>query len=205
MPFPGGDADKAGNRYEALWTVRCLLQILKGEARNITLELLGKEWQGVEFKLETNNGIEYHQVKRQNGSSGHWKISDLASNSVLSTAQSILSIDTSVNFKFIPQDSVANLPELNHRASATQSYDDFKAAIEPKEHTSAFQRLVTAYWRVSEEQAFDYLKRFYRVTISEDELRDFIKALASTLIEGNTGITGGITGNNWGWNNWGQE
>ena len=27
MSFPGGDADKAGNRYEALWTVRCLLQI----------------------------------------------------------------------------------------------------------------------------------------------------------------------------------
>ena len=27
MQFPGGDADKAGNRYEALWTVRCLLQI----------------------------------------------------------------------------------------------------------------------------------------------------------------------------------
>jgi len=117
MPFPGGDADKAGNRYEALWTVRCLLQILKGEARNITLELIGNEWQGVEFKLETDDATEYHQVKRQNGSDGRWTIADLAGNSVLSTAKSVMAIDNSVKFKFISQDSVANLPELNRHLS----------------------------------------------------------------------------------------
>ena len=71
MPFPGGDADKAGNRYEALWTVRCLLQILKGEARNITLELLGKEWQGVEFKLETSNVTEYYGINH------NWRLTSL--------------------------------------------------------------------------------------------------------------------------------
>lgn len=184
MPFPGGGADKAGNRYEALWTVRCLLQILKGEAQNITLELLGNEWQGVEFKLETNNTFEYHQVKRQNGSDGRWTIADLAGKSVLSTAKSVISSDDSVIFKFISQDSVANLPELNHRASETGSYDKFKVAINPKDHTEAFNKFVD-YWAVPEEQAFGYLSRFYCETISENQLREFIKAIAATLIEGN--------------------
>jgi hypothetical protein len=32
MPLPGGDADKAGNRYELRWTVRQLIRLLTDEA-----------------------------------------------------------------------------------------------------------------------------------------------------------------------------
>jgi len=185
MPYPGGDADKAGNRYEALWTIYCLLQILKGDVRSITLELLGDEWHGVEFKLETNGYTEYHQVKRQNSSDGRWTIADLASKSVLDTVKSILASDYSAKFKFISQDSVAYLPELHHRASSANSYDEFnRVALNATEHSGAF-KTICKYWAESEELSYSYLRRFEFAFISENELRDFIKAIATTLIAGN--------------------
>jgi len=57
MPTQGGDADKAGNRYESLWTVDHLIRILTDEAVSLTLEPLGgDESQGIEFVLELIKG-----------------------------------------------------------------------------------------------------------------------------------------------------
>lgn len=185
MPFPGGDADKAGNRYEALWTVNCLLKILKGEAQSITLEEIGDQWHGVEFKFETVTATEYHQVKRQNGADGLWTIANLNQNGVLGTAKSILANDCSVKFKFVSQDSVANLPELNHRALSVSNYDEFNShALKANEHKQAFHK-ISNFWTEHDEQSYNYLRRFYCETISEDTLRDLIKAIATTLIVGN--------------------
>lgn len=37
MPLPGGPSDKAGNRYEARWTVVCIAQVLRGDYESIRL------------------------------------------------------------------------------------------------------------------------------------------------------------------------
>ena len=72
MPLPGGDADKAGNRFELRWTVRQLIRLLTGGAAWIQLEPIGAEGERVEFRLERNDGrIEAHQVKRQQAGKGH--------------------------------------------------------------------------------------------------------------------------------------
>ena len=65
MPLPGGPSDKAGNRYEYLWTVSCMMRVMNGEADSIHLEPAGDEGAGIEFTVRGSFGNEYHQVKRQ--------------------------------------------------------------------------------------------------------------------------------------------
>ncbi|POZ52019.1 tetratricopeptide repeat protein [Methylovulum psychrotolerans] len=185
MPYPGGGADKMGNYYEALWTVYCLLRILKGEATGITLEPLGDEGDGVEFKLEINSGSEYHQVKRQNGSAGHWKLPKLNAKGVLAAAKAKLGRDEAAQFWFISQDSVANLPELCERAVSAANYDIFKTfALDAAVHSSAFAQLC-AYWDMPDERVYACLRCVRVETLSEDTLLELVKALAATLVSGN--------------------
>ncbi|ASF44786.1 tetratricopeptide repeat protein [Methylovulum psychrotolerans] len=185
MPYPGGGADKMGNYYEALWTVYCLLRILKGEATGIILEPLGDEGDGVEFKLETNSGSEYHQVKRQNGSAGHWKLPELNAKGVLAAAKAKLSKDEAAQFRFISQDSVANLPELCGRAVTAADYDAFKTfALDAEVHSTAFAQLC-AYWDMPDERVYACLRCVRVETLSEDTLLELVKALAATLVSGN--------------------
>ncbi len=74
MPLTGGPADKAGNRYEATWTVVCMSRVLSGEYDSIRLEPPGSEGKGVEFWLRRGDAREYHQVKRRGAGSGHWTL-----------------------------------------------------------------------------------------------------------------------------------
>jgi hypothetical protein len=77
MPLPGGDADKAGNRYELRWTVRQFIRLLTDDAVWIELEPVGEEGDRIEFCLCRSDGeIEVHQVKRQQAGKAHWTIAD---------------------------------------------------------------------------------------------------------------------------------
>ena len=40
MPRAGGEADKLGNRYEAIWTVDRLLDLLAGRVVSVIIESL---------------------------------------------------------------------------------------------------------------------------------------------------------------------
>jgi hypothetical protein len=61
----GGEADKLGNAYEGLWTVYNALDVLRGRAREITVEPL-QNGEGVEFVKVRNDGSpEFHSVKIQ--------------------------------------------------------------------------------------------------------------------------------------------
>ena len=76
MPRPGGEADKLGNQYEAIWTVDAVLDVFLGKAISITVEAFGEESEGVEFHLETpDKKIQFHSVKRQK-QGGDWSVAD---------------------------------------------------------------------------------------------------------------------------------
>lgn len=186
MPFPGGDADKIGNRYEALWTVNCLLRILNEDANSILIEQIGEQWEGVEFSLRLSESTEHHQVKRQNGSKGHWPLATLSSNKVLGNAKDILRIDPNSSFIFISTDKIAKLPELIHRANRCQNdYEQFiNDAIKPKIHATAFERLHEYLDLADKAESFTFLKQFKTETIGETALLELIEAKASTLIKG---------------------
>lgn len=81
MPVSGGAADKLGNRYEALWAIDQLLQIVDDAARWLTLEPLDpNEARGIEFVVgRTEGSIEYWSVKRQTTKAAGWTLAVLAS------------------------------------------------------------------------------------------------------------------------------
>jgi hypothetical protein len=92
MPTQGGDADKAGNRYETLWVIHHLLRILGDEIRSIVSEpLQSGESRGVEFVLQMLDGSkEYWSIKRQRAGSSGWTLAALTASSTTS-GRSILS------------------------------------------------------------------------------------------------------------------
>ena len=50
MPLAGGASDKFGNRYEGLWTVHCMLDVLEERAYSIRFEPPAT-WEAIEAKL----------------------------------------------------------------------------------------------------------------------------------------------------------
>jgi len=84
MPLPGEAANKFGIEYEALWTARCLIDVMAEKSSWIHLVPAGKEGTGVEFKLSQSGTIECHQVKRQQSDKGSWSLADLDEENVLS-------------------------------------------------------------------------------------------------------------------------
>ena len=77
MPRAGGESDKLGNRYEGLWTVHNLLEVLDGEAIALEPEPYD-EAKGIEFIKTLPDGVqEFHSVKRQRPGAG-WRLADLA-------------------------------------------------------------------------------------------------------------------------------
>jgi hypothetical protein len=81
MTLPGGGADKLGNRYEGIWTVLQMLEVLEARAQSIHLEPPGVEGNGVEFILERETGRESHQTKIRSGN--RWTLPVLFSEGVL--------------------------------------------------------------------------------------------------------------------------
>src|ERR1017187_6559568 len=76
MPRAGGESDKLGNRYEGLWTVHNLLDVLAGDAVALEPEAY-EESKGIEFiKTKRDNSREFHSVKRQRTGAG-WTLSAL--------------------------------------------------------------------------------------------------------------------------------
>jgi len=59
----GGAADKAGFIHESLWGVRCMVDVLNGEAASIRIETPGDD--GAEFYLQRGSVREHWQAKRQ--------------------------------------------------------------------------------------------------------------------------------------------
>ena len=80
MPVSGGAADKFGNRYEVLWAIDQLLQIVDGTAVHLVFEPLDPdESRGVEFTVATTCGTtDYWSVKRQTTGASGWTLALLA-------------------------------------------------------------------------------------------------------------------------------
>ena len=53
MPIAGGAAAKYGDRYEGRWTVRCLIEILSGDAANLTWNRRASLGEGAESRPST--------------------------------------------------------------------------------------------------------------------------------------------------------
>lgn len=150
MPYLGGDADKFGNRYEARWTVKCLLSILKGEFERMRVEPPMEN--DVEFWIETSSAIQYHQVKRQNSSAARWRISELHSRGILRTFWEKTS-QPNYSFIFVSTDPVEHLAEIIDRARRSIDLDEFQNELS-KELNDGFVYMIEKLETTSQ-QLFD--------------------------------------------------
>ena len=57
MPRRDGEADKLGNRYEGLWTVDAVLDVLDGEFVELTVQQLGDEEITPAYNMQTNGTL----------------------------------------------------------------------------------------------------------------------------------------------------
>ncbi len=129
MPLPGGDADKAGNRYELRWTVRQFIRLLTGKAAWIHLEPIGADGERIEFRLGSQDGgIEAHQVKRQLAGKDHWTIADLDRVGVLEGVRK-QTVDGDADFVFVSTQAPKSLPELRDRAESVPDFAAFLASL----------------------------------------------------------------------------
>ena len=78
MPRSGGESDKLGNRYEAIWTIGRLLEMVDGRSESLTVEPFGDEALGIEFVVtHLDRSREFHSAKRQRAQ-GEWSLAVLA-------------------------------------------------------------------------------------------------------------------------------
>ena len=67
----GGLYSKLGNRYEALWLVLKLLEVLGGHGKSLKVEGIGGAFAGFEVCFELEGYSEWHQTKI-NGAGANW-------------------------------------------------------------------------------------------------------------------------------------
>jgi len=95
MPYEkSGRADKLGNKYEGLFTVKFLLKLIEEEASSITIEPVGDEEEGVDLWVKNkDSSTEYYQCKGRNASNENWRMGDLAAIGIFSKAKKQLDAD----------------------------------------------------------------------------------------------------------------
>jgi hypothetical protein len=107
--LPGGPADKAGLKHEALWGVVGMVSVLAGEAEAIRIEEPGTD--GAEFYLEHLGRAEHWQAKRQVIGQKTWSLQLLKTEGVLGFFRQRVDAGESCVFA-----SITDAPELRSLA-----------------------------------------------------------------------------------------
>lgn len=179
MPRTGGEADKFGNRYESLWTVDAVLDLMEGKYTELTVEPLGDEAAGIEFVATYPSGNpEYHSIKRQH-SRGNWTVNALTHTG--SNGRSILGDlvrkvqDEDATAVFSSGTSADELERLIEGALSSGSLQHFRKRIEKNARLSArfYDRLAPICG--GEEGAYETLRRLCVRTANEPLLKQKVE------------------------------
>jgi len=128
MPLPWEPSDKIGNRYEANWTIYCLIRIYEGDYDSIHLEPTGDIGDKIEFILKSKNKTEFHQVKRQT-SNGKWTPKSIKN--ILKAFYQKFNKDQNICCKFISTTSASELSELSERSCIYDFEIGFESLSKP--------------------------------------------------------------------------
>ena len=148
---PGGAADKAGNRYERLWMVLRVLDLLDGEVRRVRWEPPGAVGVGAEWVLEGDGAVWVEQVKDR---AHRWTIRKLKTEHVLAVAKA--HIDQGRRFRFLTSSDAAELETLADRARRSESFADYGEFLSGGLRAD-FQSVADS-WGVSQESAWSVLQ-----------------------------------------------
>ncbi|MFJ5228790.1 hypothetical protein ACIQBJ_02715 [Kitasatospora sp. NPDC088391] len=184
-PRPGGESDKFGNRYEGAWTVRQALDVLLGKARSITLEPLSPLGDGVEFVCHRDNGVQAHQVKRQNRNANSWTVLSLREKGIWENLR--LHVDAGRTFHFISTIPAGIVEELTDRARRADNATVFRREWLSAELGEQFDVLASDVVYGSADEAWRMLRGLRVEWPNERELADTNAVLAEQVLTGASG------------------
>ena len=175
MPRPGGEADKLGYDFEAVWTVSAVLDVFEGASEAITVEPLGDSSLGVEFYVEGSDGSrQFHSVKRQK-SGGDWSIADLCRPD-RTTGRSVLgdlflksTSDVNIKTCFVSSTGANELREMSERASRTRNATQLLRSLSPSLQAKFKDRLVPVCGN-DESRPFTFLRNLEVILQSHQHL-----------------------------------
>ncbi|WP_433598079.1 hypothetical protein ACQPXH_20115 [Nocardia sp. CA-135953] len=186
-PRRGGESDKIGNSYEALWTASRLLEVLAGEVEWVRPEPLGDLGKHVEFVLKRRDGIiEAHQVKRQSRNNNEWTVGALTTLKIWTTAGH--HADRGHEFHFVSMVPFRKLQELTDRIRNSDDYRSFVAEALPPDLSDLFTTLAGKY--PTPEDTYRILRQFRLHLVDDMEISRHITVLTQCLLEGGTGQQG---------------
>jgi hypothetical protein len=181
-PRVGGEADKFGNRYEGVWTVRQLLYVLAGRVDSITVEEPGELGEGVEFTVRRGDETEVHQSKRQLGSANGWTVRSLDREGVLNAARRHVAAGR--RFHFISVIPARDLDELADRARRSNDLETFiNKMLDGVKLRQDYDYLSSKVYG-SAQTAWETLQGTFARWPDEREVRDGNAALVGLLLEG---------------------
>ena len=167
MPRRGGEAAQAGFRYQDLWAVDAVLDLIDGAVTDLEVEPRGDEDAGIDlYVTRAPSDHEYHSVKRRQPA-GNWTLSRLAAKET--TGRSILGdlvakIQEGRLGVFCSGTSASDLEWLIEHARASNSWPDFEERILSNARISEdfYKRVVPA---------CDYSKKSAHVALTRLRLR----------------------------------
>ena len=171
--IPGGIADKLGNRYEAKWLVRSLIDVIADKSEWLKFEGVETEYQGFEFAVARGDITEWHQTKIISPA-GNWTVNALKKEGVLKAFANRLSADENAHCFFVSQDTAKDFRTLTKKARTANSHEQY-AEILSEGQNKSFQQLKKE-WQQPDEVVFDWLKRSHVEIIPERELDSFIES-----------------------------
>lgn len=169
--FAGGIADKLGNRYEAKWLVRQLLDVIGGRAQSLRFEGISDSFRGFEFAIRRAGRVEWHQTKINNPN-GNWTIGALQREGVLSAFKTRLSADANDLCVFVSQDPAKDISALAEKAKIASNAKEYEEALGDG-HAAKFDELQRV-WAVDAQIAFSWLKRSHFKTESQSAIESVI-------------------------------
>ena len=173
--FAGGIADKLGNRYEAKWLVRLLLDVIGGKAQSLRYEGISASFRGFEFAVRRDGVIEWHQTKINNPN-GNWTIAALHREGVLSAFKARLSAAGNDLCFFVSQDPAKDIGTLAEKAKIASGSKEYQETLGDG-HTEKFNELQRI-WAVDAAVAFSWLKRSEFKTESQSAIESAIETFS---------------------------
>jgi hypothetical protein len=175
MSLRAGQADKLGNRYEGVWTVDSLLDVIAGDAVSVTVEPVGEQSPGIEFVKALGNGVqEFHSAKRQITGNA-WSIFDLTRRgpgaSILELLWDKLRRGSLTRAVFVSGTTANELNELVEQARRSADFEAFLQVLDEAQwRKKVFDRYLVRLTGGNPDSAFGFLKQTEVVGITEGEL-----------------------------------
>ena len=178
MPRTGGESGKLGDRYEAVWTVDSLLDVLIGDAVSVVVEpFKPSESLGIEFKKELVSGTEFHSAKRQT-TGQFWSLAELTrvgenGRSVFGDLLSKLQLFKDTQVIFVSGTTARDLEALCEAATISHDAESFQERLDVtdrKLRRRFEEKLLRPHFNGDLADAWRTLRRIRVVGLTESEM-----------------------------------